>query len=363
MHGSREAAIEPLDADLAAEIRRAMREGPAPRLAAQHLRTDGPLRPMPLEEVRLGRRGGLPYEFLSTDLYSGCLPIGALCYANCSLGLVTIEHGFDFGDRKPNLFDEARIAADIAHLDAGQRWIRQGWNSDVSLSATGWRRAARLAELLRDAERHLVLLTKAFRQPEDAVLDRLAAAGVELRISISAIDDDRALAGRLDLLTAYRQRGGIAVPYLMTMALRTPRLRQRQDALLDWIVRGDFPAAEHPLRLNTDNPLSHHLDPAAVFVHPKFPAQRWSGRLYPGQLLLPSPPSLRPSYRGPGSRWHSRVDWHEVSRHFDHGTPTRQALDRGEADLQHPNLHRHGTPSVGVADARAPEPHRAGAGR
>lgn len=55
------------------------------------------------------------------------------------------------------------------------------------------------------------------------MLGGLAAVGTELRVSISTIDEDRPLADRLHLLEAYRDRGGIAVPYLMTLALRTPR--------------------------------------------------------------------------------------------------------------------------------------------
>ena len=343
--------ITPLGDDLRHEIRSAMRSGPALRLSQEHTRTLGTLRPMPVEDVRVGCQGGLPYEYLSTDIYSGCLPIGALCYANCSLGLVTVERGFDFGNRKINRFNESLIQHDIAQLDQDQRWIRQGWNSDVSFSLEGWERTVRLAEMLRESDRHLVLLTKAVRHPGESAMRRLAATGAELRISISAFDEDRALGRRLQLLEAYRDYGGIAVPYLMTMVFRTAHLAKRQVEIFDWIISGDFPGAEQPLRINTDNPLSRHLDPEQLFSHPKFPDQQWSGRLYPKELPLPAPPSLRPSYQGPGHRYRSRVDWTEVSSQFDQGTPTNRQLVDGDANLAHPNLHRHGTPSIGISDA------------
>lgn len=338
--------IVSLPKELAREIRNDIRRKEAfssPSSAKAKLSL---LRPMPVLDLRIGTKGGLPFEFLSRDIYSGCLPLSSVCYGNCPQALLTVENGYDFGDRKLNRFDEALINEDLALLDPAQRWIRQGWNSDVSFAAVGWQRARDLAMLIFSHGRLTVLLSKIFSLPSRSILLDLARIKVEIRVSISALDHDLALRRRLEFLISYREAGGPAIPYLMTTVFAHPVLVRRQLDLVNWIVAHDLPGAEHPLRLNSTNPLQRYIDGGSGFPHPKFPEQAWFGSLYPEDLLIPPPPSLLASYAGLGETYQSRIDWAEVSHHFDRGIPLNADLVSGKADLAHPNLHKHGTLSM-----------------
>jgi len=335
--------VSPVSPETRRRIRAAIFGNPAVALAKRTTQAGGPLHAMPIETVGVGSRAGLPFECLSTDLYSGCLPAGAICYGNCQQALMIFGRGYDFGDRKLNSFDPDRIRSDLAALDPQQRWIRQGWSSDVSFGDEAWNRVAALASLVAESGRHFVLLTKVFKAPPREALAGLAAARAEVRVSISAFDEDGPLTQRVKFLEAYRAAGGLAVPYLMSLEFAKPELRTRQLEILEWITENDYPGGEHPLRLERTNALSEWLDPDRAFAHPKFTSQTWAGRLYPMELPLPAPPSLRPSYCGFGSGFASQVDWEQVSRAFDHGEPTFREISNGTADLSHPNLYRHGT--------------------
>ncbi len=318
-------------------------ESPAIALAQYYKSNRTILKPMPVETVRIGKFGGLPFNFLSTDIHSGCLPISSICYGNCSQALLTLEQGYNFGDRKLNHFDIATIRHDLSKLPSNQKWLRQGWASDISLSKQGWKNAAILGELINAAGKVMVILTKVFTNPSRDVLLRLARTNTEIRVSISPLDKNKVLRKRLDFVKQYHELGGIAVPYLMTSIYKNETIKQRQEDILQWIIESDLPGAEHPLRFNSSNPLTDLIDISQSFAHPKFPHQRWFGNLYPETLLLPAPPSLTPSYPGLNANKASFVNWQKISRFFNQGTPSNSELRNGTANLQHPNLHRHGT--------------------
>lgn len=46
---------------------------------------------MPKLDILCGKEGGLPFDYLMTDVFSGCLPIKSLCYANCTAAEYWIE--------------------------------------------------------------------------------------------------------------------------------------------------------------------------------------------------------------------------------------------------------------------------------
>lgn len=338
------AKIIDLTPDLESFISSSIRNGsPAIVLAQHHKSTRTDLKPMPVEVVRIGKFGGLPFDFLSTDVHSGCLPISSICYGNCTQALLTLEQGYNFGDKKLNLLDIETIQHDLTQLPANQKWLRQGWASDISLSKQGWENAVILGELMNAAGKVMVILTKAFMIPSSDILLRLAQIKAEIRVSISPIDKNKTLKRRLAFITQYHELGGIAVPYLMTSVYKNDTVKRRQDSILRWIIESDLPGAEHPLRFNKSNPLVNLVNVEQSFVHPKFSHQRWFGNLYPDSLLLPAPPSLRSSYPGLNTNKSSLVDWERISRFFNQGTPSNSDLKNGIANLQHPNLHRHGT--------------------
>src|SRR5262245_28923518 len=89
---------------------------------------------MPVYDILCGKQAGLPFDYLMTDIYSGCLPIKSICYGNCSAAEYWINKGFNFGMRHINNFNETLFRESISKLPPAQRWLRQGWVSDCSLS-------------------------------------------------------------------------------------------------------------------------------------------------------------------------------------------------------------------------------------
>jgi predicted TIM-barrel fold metal-dependent hydrolase len=253
--------------------------------------------------IRAGRAGGLPFDSLTSDLQLGCLPAKAICYGSCFAARASFEAGFDFSERVDNILDEAVLRGDLARIHAAQGYLRNGWNSDPSWR---WSVAARLAELVRESGRLPIFVTKCFKAPSVADMARLAAAGAELRISISAFDADEQLRQRLSTAAAYRSAGGVVIPLVMTTRFRDAALDRRQDAIVDHVCQADFPGAENSLRIPTSSAVFQALDPEAH--RPLANGDVWCGRLYPDRLKAPTTTSVPQSYAGLPSARLSEID-------------------------------------------------------
>ena len=256
------------------------------------------LEAMPLLQVQCGRAGGLPFDYLMTDIFSGCLPIAKVCYGDCSAAEHWIRRGYDFGKRQLNHFSEPIFRSSIRQLPRSQRWLRQGWASDCSLSTVGWQRIREAAEVLSEFDIALLIITKVWSPPPKDVLSRLGELGAELRVSLSALDTRQQMEQRVRTLELYRSLGGLAVPYLMSCYYRDDELNRNEAALVDYVTQSQLIAAEHPLRISKDSDL-HPLMAEGGFKHPKFPHQKWFGRIYDqhGSFILPPPTFLLPEYR------------------------------------------------------------------
>lgn len=272
----------------------------------------GPLHTAASEDIRAGRRGGLPFDSLIGDVVTGCLPASTACYGSCFAAFGAFRAGFDFGRRVPNRLDEELLRADIAALPAEQAYLRCGWNSDPSWD---WPMIARLGEIVSESGRMLILITKVFRPLPEQSRDRMIAAGVELRVSISAFDAPRQLERRIETMTAYRDAGGIAVPLVMTTRFAEPALNVRQDAIVARVVQLDLPGAENSLRFGVDSDIVAKLDrrqlrPVAIS------GDLWCGRLYTDALPIPTTTSIPANYRGLSSGFRSRIGALELARLF-----------------------------------------------
>jgi len=252
---------------------------------------------MPRLQVLCGKNGGLPFNYLMTDVVSGCLPMTRICYGNCSAADHWIQQGHDFGKRVLNSFDRAAFRNSALMLPQNQKWLRQGWASDCSFSEQSWGIVADAADVLAELGISLLIITKAYNLPSDEVLMRLVKAEAEIRVSISSFDFLFQLSKRLAVLTKFQHFGGKAIPYLMTCRFSDANLTSNQDAIINWIVENDFIAAEHPLRFNSDNRVLSLLATDG-FWHPKFPDQYWFGRICAGipNFMLPPPTYLLPEY-------------------------------------------------------------------
>ena len=266
--------------------------------------------------VRAGKRGGLPFDTLTSDLTLGCLSATQICYGNCFAAKAAFEAGMDFGTRVPNSIDEAVLREDLAALPSAQGYLRNGWNSDPSWT---WEPALHLAQVIHQSGLHPVFITKCFTIPSDGVLEGLARVGAEFRVSLSAFDTRAQLEHRLRVIHAYREHGGIAVPNVMTARFTDPVLNRKQDRIIEHCASLDLPTAENSLRIDARSPVMALIDRAAcgrVAVSGDF----WSGRLYL-DLRVPTVTSVPPGYRGLQSPFLSKNDptflqslWHDPVR-------------------------------------------------
>jgi hypothetical protein len=62
----------------------------------------GQLKPMPKMQILCSKSSGLPFDCLMTDVMSGYLNLGNICYGNCTAADYWIKQGFDFGKRTLN---------------------------------------------------------------------------------------------------------------------------------------------------------------------------------------------------------------------------------------------------------------------
>lgn len=265
------------------------------------------------EVVRAGRAGGLPFDSITTDLYRGCLSLAQTCYGSCFAAKAAYESGFDFAVRVENIIDRSVLLADLSRLPTTQRFLRNGWNSDASWN---WPKGLQLAEIIWQTNRFVVFVTKCFTPIPADVAHGLAGVGAELRVSVSAFDTPNQLRQRLDAVLSYRAAGGIAIPVVMTTAFVDNELNDRQDAIVDWIVRHDLPGAENSLRFPAHLPVAGLLDQRHVRPLDES-GDLWAGRLYGDLLPVPTTASLPGDYPGLTSGLRSEIDkeWLESWRH------------------------------------------------
>lgn len=256
------------------------------------------LKPMPELAIRCGKGGGLPFEHLMTDCYSGCLCYDNICYGNCTAALFWLDQGYDFGKRVINKWDEELFEKDLKSVASEQKWFRQGWVSDCSFSQDGWVLVSKISDVLARYNRHLLIITKGHSLPTDEILRNLAKNKVEIRVSLSALDSIDEISRRFKLLELYRQAGGISIPYVMSCRYRNQELRDNQDYIVKYIIDNDYIAGEHPLRVSRNNILISELEDNG-FYHPKYTDQYWFGRIldvYPN-FVLPAPTHLASCYK------------------------------------------------------------------
>ena len=282
---------------------------------------EGLVSPTP-EIIRAGIAGGLPFDSLTTDVVVGCLPASHVCYGNCFAAQAAFTNGINFGVRIENILDKAIFQSDLNSLSRQQRYLRNGWNSDPSWS---WSCALAIAELIRDSGRHTIFVTKCFGLLSHEMMNRLASLHVEIRISVSAFDTDAQLTHRMKTVEAYRLKGGVAIPIVVSTVFQDPVLKDKQDRIVASIVESDLPGGENSLRFNPNSPVTALLNKSASRPIAQS-SDWWCGRLYPKSLPIPTVTTLPPEYEGLQSRNLSGNDPIFLKSLFYDPVPTRDEV-------------------------------------
>lgn len=279
----------------------------AARLTAEsfrHYDSDSRLTPSTSQVIRAGKSGGLPFDTLTTDLFGGCLPGREICYGNCFAARAAYAAGIDFSARVPNILDQDMFCADLERLPAGQKFLRNGWNSDPSWS---WRDAVVLSQWIRESGRLTIFNTKSFTRLEPETVRSLVALKAELWLCVSAFDSDAQIEHRIDTIERFREAGGCVVPLVMTTRYSEPDLNAKQEQLVQYMIDHDLPAAENSLRFAPTSPVMAVLDHTRMRQIAST-GDLWCGRLYAGVLRVPTTSSLPCGYSGLQSGYLSRND-------------------------------------------------------
>jgi hypothetical protein len=253
--------------------------------------------------IRAGIAGGLPFNSLTSDLMLGCLPASQVCYGNCFAAKAAFESGYDFGRRVKNILNVEIFNNDLKSIPLEQGFLRNGWNSDPSWD---WKTATELAGLIRQSGRLPVFITKCFRKFRDEQLVAMVDAKAEIRISVSAFDSQAQLRLRLQTAEDYRNAGGVAIPVIMTTKFAEQTNGARQDELVSYFVRNDYPLAENSLRISPETPVIESIDLRQCKLTADV-GDYWAGRLYE-RFLVPTLTSVPNNYLGLQSAYLSKND-------------------------------------------------------
>ncbi|CAH2904781.1 MAG: hypothetical protein PPHEMADM_5662 [uncultured Paraburkholderia sp.] len=282
--------------------------------------------------IRAGLAGGLPFNTLTTDIVSGCLPARHACYGICFAAKQSWKQGIDFGTRVLNHFDSDIFRTDLERLPETQGYVRNGWNSDPSWA---WKQALTLAEAVQESGRLPVFITKAFTQIDARMCADLAKSGAEIRVSISAFDNHIQLTHRMQFILNYRKAGGIVVPILMSAKFKNRALTERQDRMVDWLTIHDLPAAENSLRFPVDAPVTQLIEVNST-RRITDSNDVWSGRLYADRLVIPTTTTVPDSYRGLGCGFLSKLNMGFVQSLFHDPVKTHEEVMESIEDQRPP---------------------------
>ncbi|PHM67623.1 hypothetical protein Xsto_00186 [Xenorhabdus stockiae] len=299
------------------------------------------LKPAKAMLIRAGITGGLPFDSLTSDVVTGCLPENMACYGMCFAAISSWRNGIDFGKRVDNYLDEDIFNSDLRSLPDTQKYIRCGWNSDPSWN---WSLSTRIAELARDANLLMIFITKAFRSIHDNIMQRLVAVRAEMRVSVSALDTNEQLKKRLEFIEQYRNAGGITVPIVLTGFFKDITLMERQENIVNWMVKHDYPAAENSLRFPYDAKISELIDQRMTRPLEKGD-EFWSGRLYPDKLIFPTTTTIPENYQGINNSHLSNLKLDDINKLFIDPVKTNQEVISSSSPLASPKM-------CGVSDTR-----------
>lgn len=296
-----------------------------------HGRNLSPAEPM---LIRAGIAGDLPFNSLTTDVVTGCLPESMACYGMCFSAISSWKNGIDFGKRIDNHLDEDIFSGDLQALPDSQKYVRCGWNSDPSWN---WAVSTRMAELARETGILMIFITKFFKKMTDDIAQRLITVKAEMRVSVSALDTNEQLKKRLAFIEYYRNAGGIVIPIVLTTFFKDIGLMERQQNIVDWMVTHDYPAAENSLRFPNKAKISEIVDPEMVKPLDKGD-EFWSGRLYPDQLVFPTTTTVPENYQGINSGYLSELDMDEIHQLFLDPVKTHQEVMQSNLPLSSPKM-------------------------
>jgi hypothetical protein len=176
------------------------------------------------------------------------------------------------------------LREDVLHQDledCPDGWIRIGVNGDPG---EDFPLLIKVCKMVQEHKKTAVVVTRLWTLPSMQQLADLSRTGAIMHVSMCALDSDKMITTRLDVLNAYKDLGGKAVMRLVTFKFTDPALMVKQEALYKW----GGAVLEQPARLQKPNPsfelvVKAQYKPYHDYVTGK-PTNRWltAGELFSG---------------------------------------------------------------------------------
>jgi hypothetical protein len=279
------------------------------------------------EYIRAGIAGGLPWDVQVSDGTIGCMPLNNVCYGQCFAAHLANKQGVDFGKRVERILNEDLLRRDLRKMP-DQKWLRYGWNSDPSWN---WDKAIRVGEIAKEFGKLTVYNTKFRIKPSQKQLRSLLGLEAEIRLSVSAMDNQEDFDYRFGILREYRDMGGAVACTVITSKYRYPELNQRQEELIQYLWKNDIPSGEMPFRASSKPGTGNLMAKNALRVPGS--TDKWFGRLFPEKLFLPVLASISPHYNGLKTNSLAKLDRGYIKSITQDEIPTYQELLSGKGIL------------------------------
>jgi hypothetical protein len=288
--------------------------------------------------IRAGLKGGLESDSVTTDLFWGCLPATKICYGNCFAAKAAFSNGLNFGKHSENILNEKVLLNDLKNIHPKQKFVKNGFNSDPSLN---WLKAIEFAKIINQSGKYLIFVTKCLVLPKKDILYALAQLNLELRISISALDSNKELKERIEVIKEFRKLGGTVIPNVITADFSNIELKERQQNLIEFIKNEDLPACENPLRLQNNSPLITLIKTQSLFHVPENSyddIEVFCGALFREELPIPPYYSLVPFYEKLPSNKLSLISKSLIESIWDVPILTNLELIKGAKPIRSPRM-------------------------
>jgi len=206
----------------------------------------------------------------------GCELRNAPCYAAKCARMT----GIDFFHPVRRLLDLSLLERQLKRYSPD--WVRIGCISDPSLD---WDSTCSVCQVVRQAGKTPVVITKVHRFPSDSNLASLSSSKAIVQVTLSALQSTRAGERRWRLLKLSGADGLVTASRIVSAAWRPERLNRRQDGLVTASRELGLPIVDTPLRLFRTSPLWKLVDQTRYSRHRSPLSGKMDSQLTAGTLI------------------------------------------------------------------------------
>lgn len=200
-------------------------------------------------------------EVGTLDIRRGCFGC-ELSKAPCYAAKMAHMTGIDFFYPVEMTLNEDRLQRQLQNYKP--LWVRIGCNSEPSLD---WEKTTRICELVKEAGKIPVVISKAHKDISSEQVARLAETNVRLQVSTSAFSKEAQDKRRNRLLVLAIAEGIPSSLRIVSGQFKEPTYTLKQEYHRLCAIAAKIPIIDTPLRIFKTSPLYKHLDSSAYKRH------------------------------------------------------------------------------------------------